>query len=137
MRARKNRDRVRTVRVLLGLPKPFPPYATPLIEKCEAALETPLEELSLQQMRLLINQGFGLDLLMPTALDVLDRDPEISVTFFEGDLLRACLTAPPEFWIGRGELAARLAGIARRARLDDRSVTEAREAFMQSLEMNP
>jgi hypothetical protein len=137
MRIRKDRDELRTVRVLLGLPKSFPPYETPLIEKCEAALETPLDELSLQQMRLLINQGIGLDLLMPRALDVLDRDPAISVTFFEGDLLRACLTAPPEFWSRRGEQAARLAGIARRARLDDRFVTDALEAFMQSLEMNP
>ena len=134
MRARKNDDERRTVRVLLGLRKSFPPYPTPLVAKCEAALETPMGDLSLEQLRLLISQRLGLDQLISKALDTLEQDPAISVTFCEGDLLKACLSAPPEFWNGRANQATRLADIAARFSEDGTGVVEARVAFMKSLE---
>jgi len=133
VRTRRNDDERRTVRVLLALPTSFPPYPTSLVERCEAALETPLGNLSLEQLRLLIGQGFGLDILLPRALEVLERNPLISVTFWEGDLLAACLRVPAAFWKEHTELADSMRRVANRAETDDKLVTDARRAFLEAL----
>lgn len=133
MRKRGNDDERRTVRVLLSLPKASAPYPTSLVERCEAALETPLGDLSLEQLRLLIGQGFGSELLVPRALEILEQDPLISVTFYEGDLLAACLRVPFEFWQASPALADRLKKVSLKVSSDEKLVLDARRVFLEAM----
>lgn len=120
MKPRRNLDEDRTLRVLLAWPASEPPYPTSLVERCEIALNTPLGALGMEQIRLLIGQGFGLEYLMPKALGVLDTYPLIGVTHYEGDLLSACLRVKTDFWTSASGLHERLRTIV--SKLDQSSV---------------
>lgn len=67
-----------------------------------------------------LRTGADLGNAVPAALDVLDRDPLASAGYFRGDLLRALIDLPPEFWRRNRELfrryqaAVRAGAIARR-----------------------
>ncbi|MFI0843343.1 contact-dependent growth inhibition system immunity protein [Mesorhizobium sp. IMUNJ 23232] len=91
-------DETKSLNVLLGWTPTPPPYPTRLVEACEAALAAPLGSLSASQIRMLIGQGFGLEILLPKAFDLLRENPLVSVEFYEGDLLCTCLKAKQEFW---------------------------------------
>jgi hypothetical protein len=119
VKPRRNLDERRTLRVLLAWPASELPYPTPLVERCEIALNTPLGDLDAEQIRLLIGQGFGLEYLMPKALAILERDPMIGLTFYDGDLLHACLRVRSDFWVSAPELRQRLQTIV--SKLDQSS----------------
>ncbi|MDR7219973.1 contact-dependent growth inhibition system immunity protein [Aminobacter aminovorans] len=98
MKARRNLDEDRTLRVLLAWPASKEPAPTPLVERCEIALDTRLRDFSKEQIRLLIGQEIGLEYLVPKALAILTEDPMIGVTHYPGDLLSACLRVNKDFW---------------------------------------
>lgn len=81
-----------------------PADATPLIEKCYALRRKPLDEFTVENLRLMIGQGIGLDHLVPLALERLKENPLAEGDMYPGDLLTAVLSAPVEFWRGNGEL---------------------------------
>jgi hypothetical protein len=76
-----------------------PPFATGLIEAVAAARRVPLQALSVEQLRLLIEQSQALTYLIPVAVDRLERDPLVAGDFYPGDLLIAVLRAV-ERWRG-------------------------------------
>jgi hypothetical protein len=59
--------------------------------------------------------------VVPTVLDVLERDPLTSAGYFRGDLLRALIDLPAEFWrrdcvsFKRYQAVVRAGAIARRS----------------------
>ncbi len=59
-----------------------------VVTTCFAARKKPLQELSNEEIRLLIGQKLGLKYLLPLAVDILKTDPLIEVTFYPGDLLK-------------------------------------------------
>ncbi|TIO09147.1 contact-dependent growth inhibition system immunity protein [Mesorhizobium sp.] len=99
MKPRRNLDEDRTLNVLLGWKADPPPYPTSLVEQANIALATPLRDLSREQVRLLISQGFGLEYVVPKAISILIENPLIGVTFYDGDLLMSCLKIPQQFWM--------------------------------------
>lgn len=64
---------------------------TTLTRNITIANATPLGELDLEQLRVMIDQGEDEELLLPLALPALVENPMIGVTFFDGDLLKAVL----------------------------------------------
>jgi hypothetical protein len=66
-------------------------------------------------------QGLSLDAVVPAALDLVDRDPLISVGHFRGDVLRGLMEVPGSFWghhaglFDRYRAALRAGAIQRRA----------------------
>ena len=91
-------DSSRSLNWLLGWAPGKPPHPTPLVGRAEEALATPLNELTVEQIRLLIAQGLGLELVLPKALALLQRDLFVSGDFFDGDLLLSCLKISGDFW---------------------------------------
>ena len=136
MKPRRNLDEERTLRVLLAIPASKPPYPTSLVERCEIALNTPLGALSMEQIRLLIGQGFGLEYLMPKALGILDINPMIGLAHYEGDLLSACLCVNYDFCASASDLQQRLRTIVSKldqSSCDAKLMSEIR-AFMKGSE---
>jgi hypothetical protein len=64
----------------------------------------PLNELTTEDLRLLIGQNIGLPYLLPLALEVLRDNPMAAGDFYEGDLLSAVLTRNPAIWTEHPEL---------------------------------
>jgi CDI immunity proteins len=90
---------------------------TGLIRNVRRYRRTPLRELGTEELRELILQQVSLDLLIPRALPILERDPRAAGDLYEGDLLSAVLLVKSRFWAARPELAARVEAII--ATLDD------------------
>lgn len=100
MSKREQMSGQKTINQLLGWQDGEPPFETPLAEKCETALATPIDELSIGQLRLLISQNLGTELLIDRVADILEENPMTAATFFAGDLLMACLRLPTDVWQG-------------------------------------
>jgi CDI immunity proteins len=113
VKPRRNLDEDRTLNVLLGWKADQPPYPTALVERANIALATPLRDLSNEQVRLLVSQGFGLEYVVPKAISILIENPLIGVTFYDGDLLVSCLKIPQQFWMENQHLWVELEGILR------------------------
>jgi hypothetical protein len=90
-----------------------PPDATRLMSTVYGLRRKPLGALSVEDLRVMIAQRVGLDVLVPRALVVLERDPMVEGDLYPGDLLEALLRrVPPDYWAGHPEQRARLAGVA-------------------------
>lgn len=73
-----------------------------------ALRRTPIGELSVEDLRLLVRQNVGLAHVLPLALELLRDNPMAEGDLYEGDLLAAVLTRSPEVWIGSPELGREL-----------------------------
>lgn len=62
------------------------------------ALKKPLNQLSIEEIRLLITQKLGVKYVLPAAVNALEDDIFQEVTYYNGDLLNAVLNLPMSFW---------------------------------------
>lgn len=69
-----------------------------VVKKSTEAVKKPIEKLSGEEIRLLIGQKIGLKYLIPIAIDIIEKNPLIEITFFEGDLLLELLRLSAEDW---------------------------------------
>jgi hypothetical protein len=92
-------DDPRSLNQVMKLETAPPPYATQMVEQIEIACATPLKDLSVDQVRLLIGQQIGLEFIMPRALYELSKNPLVYASYYQGDLLNACLSVDREFWM--------------------------------------
>ncbi|HOQ52044.1 MAG TPA: contact-dependent growth inhibition system immunity protein [Micropruina sp.] len=70
-----------------------PPDATYLIRTCHRLRRQPLELFDAEDLRIMIGQRLSLPVLIPLALDVLERDPAAGGDMYEGALLDAVQAA--------------------------------------------
>jgi hypothetical protein len=75
-----------------------PEFDSYVITACHKARKKPLSELSHEEIRLLIGQRIGLKYLLPMALDILEKEPLIEVTFYEGDLMNELIRLDISDW---------------------------------------
>lgn len=76
----------------------------------------PIAALTTEDLRLLIGQHIGVEVLLPYALALLSDDPLAEGDMYPGDLLVAVVRLPPEYWPAhRGQAAElrRIAGVAK------------------------
>ncbi|MDE7104858.1 MAG: hypothetical protein K2O36_03135, partial [Ruminococcus sp.] len=62
------------------------------------ALKKPLNQLDIQEIRLLITQKLGVKYVLPVAVNALECDIFQEATYYDGDLLNAVLNLPMSFW---------------------------------------
>src|SRR5690242_18900599 len=91
-------DLSKTLDQLEGAEWSLPTGDSYLVRTCHSLRRKPLREFSVEDFRIMISQGISLALLIPLALEVLDREPLAEGDFYPGDLLRACLGVAPGFW---------------------------------------
>jgi hypothetical protein len=77
---------------------PAPADATTLVTKVHELRRKPVVELTPEDLRLLLGQQVGVDVLLPRTLALLKRDPLIEGDFYPGDLLETVLRLPQPYW---------------------------------------
>lgn len=70
---------------------PAPAGATTVISRVHEARTLPLRDLEVEDLRLLVGQRVGLDVIVPLAAAVVADDPWAEGDFYPGDLLAALL----------------------------------------------
>jgi len=79
----------------------FVPNANPptrLVRRCEELLQIPLNEYSVEDLRIMIGQEFGLEYLIPLAIEKLQDDLFAEGDYYPGDLLQVILNTKRVFW---------------------------------------
>jgi hypothetical protein len=89
-----------------------PADATRLTATVHALRQRPVGQLGIEDLRVLIAQQVGLDVVLPLALARLEQDPLAEGDFYPGDLLAAVLRVPQAYRRSHPDEAARLRTIA-------------------------
>jgi hypothetical protein len=71
---------------------------TTLVATIHELRRKPVGSLTAADLRLLIGQRVGLDVVLPRALVVLRRSPLVEADLYPGDLLAAALHLPESYW---------------------------------------
>ena len=75
----------------------------------------PLQDFTIEDLRITIGQNIGLEYLIPLALERLQNDPFAEGAYYPCDLLVGVLGTDAKFWQGHTVLRDRLLSIAQRA----------------------
>ena len=68
------------------------------IRSCHELRKKPLEEFTVENLRVMIGQQVGLKYLIPLAIKELSSKPLVGGDLYEGDLLNNILNIPSKFW---------------------------------------
>lgn len=111
-----------------------PADATCLIRIVYELRRKPVATFTAEDLRLLIGQKIGVDVLLRHALALLASDPLVAGDFYPGDLLVAVMRLPPEYWAAHPGLAAAARKIAGAAGHTDPSLRGAVDGFLSLTE---
>src|SRR5688572_9404953 len=73
-------------------------FESHLVKRTTYLRKIPLNEFTVEDLRIMIGQSFGLDYLIPLALEKLKVNVLEEGDLFPGDLLQAVVKSDPEFW---------------------------------------
>jgi len=105
-------DISKTIEQLEGQVWPLDTYPTHVVQESQRLRRVPLRDLTVEDLRLLVSQGIGLNLLVPLALEVLAKNALAEGQFYPGDLLVSVLNVPAEFWSAHPKLNNDLVDLA-------------------------
>ena len=108
-------DRTRTIEELEAEAWGEPDTFSCVAVACHRLRKVPLEELSLEEIRILVEQGVGLPFVLPLALELLEDDPLAEGDLHRGDLLATVVAVKPEIWQENEALLHRLTAVVERA----------------------
>lgn len=84
---------------------PNPPEdSTNLIKTCHTLRKKPLNEMTIENLRVMIGQDIGLKYLVPIAMENLRTDILAAGDFYPGDLLESVLRLDKAFWESNPEM---------------------------------
>jgi hypothetical protein len=81
------------------------------MRRCHALRRKPIDEFTVEDLRLMIQQQIGLRFLVPIALQHLREDPLAEGDFYPGDLLAAILRVAGDFWQQKPDLNRELRNV--------------------------
>ena len=109
-----------TIQQIEGKDWGAPPVdASFLVRRCTELRRKPLEEFTVEDLRIMLGQEIAVPVLLPLAVDVLAADPCAEGDYYPGDLLWAVLQLPASAWSAVPELRQRLAAAVAAVDLDD------------------
>ena len=92
-----------------------PEFQSHLVTECHRLRKIPVGQFSVENLRIMIGQGFGLAHLIPIALERLYDNPFLEGDFYPGDLLLAVAKAPSTFWEAHPNLQSEMQDVLGRA----------------------
>ena len=75
-----------------------PSDATRLVKKCYELRRLPVRDLDIEDLRVLISQNIGLEIIIPQAISILEKDILAEGDYYEGDLLSVVLRSDLSQW---------------------------------------
>ncbi|WP_239132156.1 contact-dependent growth inhibition system immunity protein [Paractinoplanes durhamensis] len=106
-----------------------PAGATRLVATVHELRRRPVGQLAVEDLRTLVGQQVGLDVVVPMVLDLLAAEPLAEGDFYPGDLLAATMRVPVEYWRAYPSWAARLRDIVDAVDVDDEYLRREISAF--------
>lgn len=83
-----------------------------LIQRCLLLRRKPINQFSVEELRLMIGQDIGTQYLLPYALDMLETHPLVDSGLYPGDLLAGVLRLPFEYWVEHPDQLRRAVAVA-------------------------
>lgn len=83
-----------------------------LIERVHRIRKKIIRDFDQSDIRICLTQGIGLYYLVPKALDILEIEPWVETDHYPGDLFKACISIPSEYWDENTEDRTRIKKIA-------------------------
>src|SRR5262245_62623721 len=111
-----------------------PTFDSYLVTTCHRLRTKPVDEFSVEDLRIMIGQQIGLPHLMPLAIPVLEREPLAEGDFYPGDLLSNVIGAV-EWLRANPEWLARVIRVTERAsaELVDEADKDLKQRFAEFL----
>ena len=103
---------------------------TRLAKRCYELIKLPLNKYTIEDLRLMIEQEFGLLYLIPFVIEKLNDNLFAEGDMYEGDLLANVLRVPPTFWKQNPDLWAQVNNLI----TDRREEITSREISMEKFD---
>jgi|GEM_PF-6551940 len=87
-----------------------------LIERVHKIRKKIIRDFDKSDIRICLTQGIGIYYLVPKALDILETEPWVETDHYQGDLFKACISLPNEYWDQNPEDRTRIKKIAKFAK---------------------
>jgi hypothetical protein len=110
-----------------------PANASFLVLRCTELRRKPLEQFTVEDLRIMLGQEIAVPILLPLAVDVLAADPHAEGDYYPGDLLWAVLRLPASAWSAMPEVRQRLAAALAVVDLDNVHLPEGAHDAVASL----
>jgi hypothetical protein len=107
------------------------PGATDLMTTVHRLRRKPVGALTAEDLRLLVAQQVGLEVLVPRALTRLERDPLLEGDYYPGDLLVATLKVPVSYWSTHPDQLARADSVVTSVAEPDADLTRDIDGFRE------
>jgi hypothetical protein len=91
-----------------------PPYNSYLVTTIHRLRKKPVDEFTVENLRMMIGQKIGLQHLLPVAIDLLEREPLAQGDYYAGDLL-AAVTECDDWLLARPDWRRRVVTASKRA----------------------
>lgn len=76
-----------------------PEFESYVVKTCHSMRKKPLKEITVEELRLVIAQGFSLQYLIPMAIELLKSNILTEGDLYEGDLLTSAISTPTfDYW---------------------------------------
>src|SRR5262245_15590070 len=108
-------DRSKSLQQLEGEDWGEPTYDSHLVTECHRLHRVALCDFTVEDLRITIGQGIGLEYLVPLAIEKLRENPLVEGACYPGDLLSNVLSADAAFWRAHPDLHEQLVPVAERA----------------------
>src|SRR6516162_957390 len=103
----------KTLDELEGVVWDVPAGSSRLVITCQRLRSKPIDEFSVEDLRIMISQGIGPQYLVPQAVAILGREPLAEGDYYPGDLLVAVIGAA---WLqGHADWLAKVIRVVKRA----------------------
>lgn len=89
-----------------------PADATRLMTTVYELRQRPLATLDAEDLRVLLSQQVGVEVLIPRVLPLLEADPLLEGDYYPGDVLVALLKTPAEYWSAHPDQLAKVRALA-------------------------
>lgn len=120
-----------TLEELEGVRWGEPEFVSRLVVTCHSLRKKPVEEFSIEDLRIMIGQSIGLPHLLPRAAAVLEANPLAEGDHYPGDLLSAILQSDRSPLRERPELLQRIIAVTFQV---EKLITDAAGANPHSIE---
>ncbi|WP_148415451.1 contact-dependent growth inhibition system immunity protein [Noviherbaspirillum massiliense] len=118
----------KTIEQLEGAVWREPAHGSHLAATCHQLRKKPINQFSVEDLRLMIGQDIGSEYLVPVAMEVLERDLLAEGDYYPGDLLKSLITLPKQYWETHSKQLRQARDVASRAftRLEEAAQLDAR-----------
>ena len=110
-----------------------PTYQSSLVTTCHRLRRKPLNQFTVEDLRIMIGQQISLPILVPLAVERLESEPLAEGDYYPGDLLAVVLKVDETFWTSHSDAFQRVRRVVGRVRDSLSSLDEITSPTVQKL----